>query len=685
MSPAPRPCPPAVLENRIPWLRTIAVVTGAVLISACGTPTEPKEEPDVEEGCESGSQRDCYDGPEGTFGVGPCTSGIQTCVDGKWGACVGSVTPGEEVCNGIDDNCDGTIDEGVTNACGGCGELEFIPGEACGECGLWECAGENELICTGDGKPPTDSCTADNGCEGEWSCDGNGFLSCHAVEVRNPCDVCGGPELDGVGEACETADGCQGVWACTGDGADLECVGPSKNNCGTCGAADVAGVGESCTAENGCEGTLQCDDSGTGAVCVTVLEKNECGLCGGPGLPDRGAACDENGCQGTWTCNAEGDALECDSPGRNNCSTCNEPDVPDLDVACIDDDGCAGFRICDAEGTGSICLPTHPLNECGQCAPKVSGLDEPCSDEFQCPGTTVCDGEGTGVVCSIDRPAGVGGPCFASNGCPGVTHCDGGGGVVCIADETCERPQHVVISQISLGRGGGTDPNNQFIELYNPTDDPYDLTQLEIWRGNANGSPEETHPDSHLPPALSNFICVKCAGDEANNCVGNERWTSGCVGKAIIQPRSYFLIGRKGYEGTPDPDAITEVSLEINTADPEQTGGQVWLFEGPPDYGNGAPVIDMVGYGPRSMWFEGSGPAPLHAIATPGPGPRPPLQSIARKAFANSTAESMAEGGSDHGFGNSVDTDDNASDFVILEVRKPRNSQSPPEPELPGD
>lgn len=40
----------------------------------------------------------------------------------------GGCSPAAEVCNGSDDDCDGTVDDGVTNACGACGEL---PPEVC--------------------------------------------------------------------------------------------------------------------------------------------------------------------------------------------------------------------------------------------------------------------------------------------------------------------------------------------------------------------------------------------------------------------------------------------------------------------------------------------------------------------------------------------------------------------------
>jgi MYXO-CTERM domain-containing protein len=43
--------------------------------------------------------------------------GTQTCGDdGKWGACVGAQQPQPETCNGLDDDCDGFIDNGVPSA-----------------------------------------------------------------------------------------------------------------------------------------------------------------------------------------------------------------------------------------------------------------------------------------------------------------------------------------------------------------------------------------------------------------------------------------------------------------------------------------------------------------------------------------------------------------------------------------
>jgi hypothetical protein len=53
--------------------------------------------------------------------VGACKQGKETCKGSTFGACVGSVGPVPESCNGVDDNCNGSVDEGfgLGQACDG--------------------------------------------------------------------------------------------------------------------------------------------------------------------------------------------------------------------------------------------------------------------------------------------------------------------------------------------------------------------------------------------------------------------------------------------------------------------------------------------------------------------------------------------------------------------------------------
>jgi len=61
----------------------------------------------------------CYAGPAGTAGVGTCRAGTRTCTAGVTGPCVGEVGPSGEACNGEDDDCNGMIDDGLgTFSCG---------------------------------------------------------------------------------------------------------------------------------------------------------------------------------------------------------------------------------------------------------------------------------------------------------------------------------------------------------------------------------------------------------------------------------------------------------------------------------------------------------------------------------------------------------------------------------------
>ena len=91
---------------------------------------------------------------------GSCRKGKQTCINGRWGECQGSVSGIEETCDGRDNDCDGQTDEDLVRTCG----LDI------GECvsGRKFCRNGNwDTECIGGINPRPEICdNRDNDCDG---------------------------------------------------------------------------------------------------------------------------------------------------------------------------------------------------------------------------------------------------------------------------------------------------------------------------------------------------------------------------------------------------------------------------------------------------------------------------------------------------------------------------------------
>ncbi len=151
----------------------------------------------VDEGC------NCTDGDTMSCGLntGECAEGQQDCVNGQWSDCTGEVASVGEICDGLDNDCDGQVDNGLYQTCfTACGEGE----EICVD-GAW-------LGCTSP-LPTGEICDAiDNDCDGVVD-NGSGLCGLDAECINGACiplvDPDGGvPGPDGGNGSATAPDAC---------------------------------------------------------------------------------------------------------------------------------------------------------------------------------------------------------------------------------------------------------------------------------------------------------------------------------------------------------------------------------------------------------------------------------------------------------------------------------------------
>ena len=167
--------------------------------SGCKGEAVPKPEAcnNLDDDCngkiDDGLQQACYTGPAGTEGRGRCQPGVKECRAGSWAGCVGQVTPTPEDCNGLDDNCDGKVDEGLGGECytgpaatKGVGQCK--PGRRTCDAGKWtQCVGQ--VLPAG-----SENCkdNLDNNCNGQLN---EGCTSAFEIEKSINTDT---GKVDGI-------------------------------------------------------------------------------------------------------------------------------------------------------------------------------------------------------------------------------------------------------------------------------------------------------------------------------------------------------------------------------------------------------------------------------------------------------------------------------------------------------
>ena len=301
-----------------------------------------------------------------------------------------------EVCNGLDDNCNGKTDEGAVAPLGTCLSLGICTGPLADGSAVTTCAGNSGWVCnyplSYESVNETECDYKDNDCDGETD-----------EGLRNACGTCAA--ADQLAEVC--------------DGKDNDCDGLTDE--------DVELAKSLCAGSGVCEEAIAACDPVKGLTCLlpAAYEVTET-LCDGldndcDDLTDEEMGLGQKCVVGVGQC-SRGGKLTCSldqvvcfvtvgSPEQEQCG-----DGVDNDCDGMTDEGfgigeqcsvgmgvcqVSGKRVCAADGLNSICVaklgPPEDSEVCG------NGLDDDCDgevDEKDC-----VDGEGAGGFgsCTVDR------------------------------------------------------------------------------------------------------------------------------------------------------------------------------------------------------------------------------------------------------------------------------------------
>ncbi len=243
--------------------------------------------------------------------TGECAFGITECQFGT-PTCVGYQGPTGEVCDMLDNDCDGVADNGFDlqndprycGDCTPCNLADAVPGCSGGVCTILAC---RPGFTDADGM-------AGNGCE--YACNNTGPEICDGVD--NDCDTLTDEALTPPGNFCAQAGPCAGTMPTCSD-----CGGVTQWRCVYGGAAEVDACGALVPQETLCD---EIDGD-----CDAVIDE---------AFALKDTPCDDGGigiCRGTG-------AYICDigDPTQVTCDITNPGQMPGTELCNNEDDDCNG-------------------------------------------------------------------------------------------------------------------------------------------------------------------------------------------------------------------------------------------------------------------------------------------------------------------------------------------------------